>query len=60
MSGRSSEEADESYSDPRDAGESHHTLSKILKGESLRRSTFAKIVKQLPLHREPDNTDLGQ
>jgi predicted transcriptional regulator len=33
----------------RDTGVSHHTLDKILKGDSVRRKTLAKIVKGLLL-----------
>ncbi len=32
----------------RDAGVSHHTIDKILKGERVRRKTLAKIIKQIP------------
>ena len=31
----------------RDTGVSHHTLERILRGESVRRKTLAKIAKQL-------------
>jgi predicted transcriptional regulator len=42
----------------RGPGVSHHTLERILRGESVRRKTLAKIVKQLQLYRETAQTEL--
>ena len=44
----------------RDSGVSHHTLDKVLKGQSVRRKTLAKILKRLPLYRETGKAELGQ
>jgi hypothetical protein len=40
----------------RDTGVSHHTLDKVLIGNSVRRKTLAKIVTQIRLCRETEAT----
>jgi hypothetical protein len=39
---------------------SHHTLDRVLRGESVRRKTLAKIVKQIQLYRETEKVQPGQ
>jgi len=44
----------------RNAGLSHHTLDKILKGEPVRRKTLAKILNQFQRYRETDKPEIGK
>ncbi len=43
-----------------ECGETSSLLERILRGETVRRKTLAKIVKQLQLYRETEKTELDQ
>ncbi len=43
-----------------ECSETSSLLERILRGETVRRKTLAKIVKQLQLYRETEKTELGQ
>ena len=44
----------------RDTGVSHHTLQKVLKGESVRRNTLAKIVNRIRSYQPTAQDAIGQ